>query len=76
DAKVIPNPRSERVLEPGDRLLAFGKLDSMRGLVPAKHLRIRRPKVQELPETVSTGDAEIDTDTDATKPASELHSTD
>jgi len=75
-AKVIPNPRSERVLEPGDRLLAFGKLDSMRGMVPAKSLRRRRPKVQELPESVSTDDLEIDTDTDAIRPASEFHSAD
>ncbi len=33
---VIPNPRSSRVLEPGDRLLCFGKLDSMRAMVPEK----------------------------------------
>lgn len=34
DASVIPNPRAARVLEAGDRLLCFGKLESMRGLVP------------------------------------------
>jgi ribosomal protein S6--L-glutamate ligase len=47
---VIPNPRSERVLESGDRLLCFGKLDSMRDLVPAKVRRKRHPEVKDLPE--------------------------
>ncbi len=47
---VIPNPRSDRVLESGDRLLCFGKLELMRDLVPAKTRRKRRQKVQDLPE--------------------------
>ncbi len=47
---VIPNPRSDRLLESGDRLLCFGKLELMRHLIPAKTRRKRRPKVQELPE--------------------------
>ena len=47
---VIPNPRSDRQLEAGDRLLCFGKLESMRDLIPAKTRRKRRPKVQELPD--------------------------
>lgn len=47
---VIPNPRSDRVLESGDRLLCFGKLDAMRDLIPAKTRRKRRPKVQDLPD--------------------------
>lgn len=42
---VIPNPRSDRVLEPGDRLLCFGKLDSMRGMVPEKVRSKLRPVV-------------------------------
>ena len=49
---VIPNPRSDRVLEPGDRLLCFGKLESMRQLVPKKVRKHRMPKIQEL--TVAT----------------------
>jgi len=48
---VIPNPRSDRQLEPGDRLLCFGKLDLMRDLIPGKTRRRRRPKVRELPAT-------------------------
>ena len=47
---VIPNPRSQRVLEAGDRLLCFGKLDLMRDLVPAKTRRQRRPAVKGLPD--------------------------
>jgi len=47
---VIPNPRSDRLLESGDRLLCFGKLDLMRDLIPAKARRKRRPEVQDLPE--------------------------
>ncbi|MEZ5502958.1 MAG: RimK family alpha-L-glutamate ligase [Halioglobus sp.] len=47
-AKVIPNPRAERVLESGDKLLCFGKLEAMRGMIPARTRRRRRPEVQEL----------------------------
>ena len=46
--KVIPNPRADRVLEADDRLLCFGKLDSMRGLLPPKAQRRRHSKVQDL----------------------------
>uniref|UniRef100_UPI0038B7B9EE cation:proton antiporter regulatory subunit n=1 Tax=Desulforapulum autotrophicum TaxID=2296 RepID=UPI0038B7B9EE len=46
---VIPNPRSNRQLQAGDRLLCFGKLDLMRDLIPAKVRRKRRPKVKDLP---------------------------
>lgn len=47
---VIPNPKSSRTLEAGDRLLCFGKLELMRDLVPAKTRRKRRPKVKDLPD--------------------------
>ena len=47
-SKVIPNPRADRVLEPGDKLLCFGKMESMRGMIPRKEQRRRRPTVQEL----------------------------
>jgi ribosomal protein S6--L-glutamate ligase len=46
---VIPNPRSQRTLEAGDRLLCFGKLEFMRDLIPTKTIRERRPKVRTLP---------------------------
>lgn len=51
---VIPNPRSDRVLEVDDRLLCFGKLESMRDLVPARRKR-KRAAVRPL-------DTEIDPD--------------
>jgi ribosomal protein S6--L-glutamate ligase len=57
--KVIPNPRADRVLEPGDKLLCFGKLESMRGMVPARTQRKRRPKVLELPDTAVTNPESI-----------------
>ena len=45
---VVPNPKVSRVLEAGDRLLCFGKHESMRHLVPGR--RKRRAKVQPLPD--------------------------
>lgn len=47
--KVIANPRGERVLEADDRLLCFGKLESMRHLVPSKRRKRSQPTVQPLP---------------------------
>lgn len=44
---VIPNPRKSVVLEAGDRLLCFGKLEEMRSMVPER--RRRRAKVRKLP---------------------------
>ncbi len=51
-SKVIPNPRGDRILEPGDKLLCFGKLESMRDLIPARTQRKRQPVVQELDTSV------------------------
>ena len=51
--KVIPNPRSSRVLEPQDKLLCFGKLEAMRDMIPAKTRKRRRPKVRDLEDTES-----------------------
>lgn len=48
--KVIPNPKSERELMAGDRLLCFGKLELMREMTPIKTKRRRKPKVKDLPE--------------------------
>lgn len=47
-AKSIPNPRADRVLEARDKLLCFGKLESMRSLVPRKSRRRRRPEIKGL----------------------------
>ncbi len=46
--QVIPNPKAERVLEAGDRLLCFGKLESMKELVPKKSRLKHMPDVQPL----------------------------
>jgi ribosomal protein S6--L-glutamate ligase len=45
---VIPNPRSDRALEAGDRMLCFGKLEAMRDLVPKRARRKRRPRIRDL----------------------------
>ena len=52
---VIPNPRSQRLLEAGDRLLCFGKLELMRDLIPKKTKAKRKPKVQDLPDLPAAG---------------------
>ena len=59
---VIPNPRSQRLIEAGDRLLCFGKLEFMRDLIPAKTRQKRRPTVQELPSLPSTGKTLVNID--------------
>jgi ribosomal protein S6--L-glutamate ligase len=48
DNIVIPNPKPQREILPGDRLLCFGKLDAMRGMIPADARKARRPKVKPL----------------------------
>ncbi|NLW99171.1 MAG: 30S ribosomal protein S6--L-glutamate ligase [Actinomycetales bacterium] len=47
-AHVQPNPRGNRKLEDGDRLLCFGKLEEMRDLIPQR--RKRRQRVKKLPK--------------------------
>jgi len=45
---VISNPKGARVIEPEDRLLCYGKMESMRDLVPERRKRKRRRKVHKL----------------------------
>ena len=45
---VVPNPRLKRRLEPGDRLLCFGKLETMRSMIPEKTRKKRRPRIHDL----------------------------
>ncbi len=54
---VIPNPRGERILEAEDRLLCFGRLESMRDLVPERRRRRGRPKIRPLPHDDDPADA-------------------
>ena len=51
---VISNPKGARVLEPGDRLLCYGRLEAMRDLIPEKRRRKRKTKVRALdPDLIS-----------------------
>jgi ribosomal protein S6--L-glutamate ligase len=59
---VIPNPKSSRILEIDDRLLCFGKLKAMRGLVPERRRRQARPKVRPIPEHPFSGVSETEAD--------------
>ncbi len=46
--KIISNPKSERVIEAEDRLLCFGRLDTMKELIPEKARARRRSKTKKL----------------------------
>ncbi|MEZ0577444.1 cation:proton antiporter regulatory subunit [Nocardioides sp. MH1] len=46
--RLIPNPRPRHVLEDGDRLLCWGKLEEMRSMIPARPKR--RSRVKRLPK--------------------------
>jgi ribosomal protein S6--L-glutamate ligase len=49
---VISNPKSSRTVEAGDRLLCYGKLETMRDLIPERKKRKRKTKVQPLDATL------------------------
>ena len=61
-AKSIPNPKQSRTLEPNDKLLCFGKLESMRSMIPAKTKRRRAPKVTELPDEIAKAEPDAQED--------------
>jgi len=42
EVSVIPNPKSDLVLEANDRLLCFGNLEQMRDMIPKRRPRRRR----------------------------------
>lgn len=46
--KVIPNPKGERVIQPEDRMLCFGKLEAMKELIPEKTKKRRQAHVTKL----------------------------
>ena len=59
NGKAIPNPKASRVLEPNDKLLCFGRLEVMRGMIPAKTRRRRQPDIASLPtDAISASDVE------------------
>ncbi len=51
---VIPNPKHSRVLEPGDRLLCFGKQEAMKAMIPPKTRKQRAPKVKSFDTSTMT----------------------
>lgn len=61
-AKTIPNPKPSRVLEANDKLLCFGKLDAMRGMIPVKTRRRRQPGIIDLPEDLPSIDPDVSKD--------------
>ncbi len=50
---VVPNPRRTQLLDAGDRLLCFGKMEEMRAMIPSR--RRRRASVRKLPKQPSPG---------------------
>ncbi len=52
DTDVIPNPKDSLLLESHDRLLCFGRLESMRSMIPKR--KKRRQKVKKLPDKLIT----------------------
>lgn len=46
--KVIPNPKTTREIEANDRLFCFGKLDTMKELIPEKTRKRRRAKIKKI----------------------------
>lgn len=40
--QVIPNPKGSTILEDGDRLLCFGRLEEMRSMIPSRRRRGRK----------------------------------
>ncbi|MDH3746505.1 MAG: RimK family alpha-L-glutamate ligase [Acidobacteriota bacterium] len=56
DERVIPNPQRDRIIEVGDRLLCFGKLERIKGFLP-EH---KSPRVRRLDTAVPTKDKSAD----------------
>lgn len=55
---VVPNPRADRVLEADDRLLCFGRRETMKELVPERRRRIRKRKTKKLETEIPPTSAE------------------
>jgi ribosomal protein S6--L-glutamate ligase len=54
DGHTIANPKRTREIQPGDRLLCFGKMESMKGLIPARRRRGRRNSKRPSAELMRT----------------------
>jgi len=45
---VFPNPKDDKILNADDRILCFGKIESMKSLIPEKTKKRRKPKIKGL----------------------------
>ncbi|HEU4584062.1 MAG TPA: hypothetical protein VFS67_37650, partial [Polyangiaceae bacterium] len=54
EGKVVPNPRGNRELHIGDRLLCFGKYANVKDLLPEEVQQHRRRKLRPRPDGGST----------------------
>ena len=61
DTTVIPNPKPSRVLEANDRLLCFGKLESMRDMISDRTKRARQLRIRKLKEVMAASSANAST---------------
>ncbi|MCB9881196.1 MAG: 30S ribosomal protein S6--L-glutamate ligase [Planctomycetes bacterium] len=50
---VISNPKITRVIEPGDGLLCYGKLETMRDMIPEKVRKRRKVKIRKLDSPIA-----------------------
>ena len=48
DGKIFPNPKDDQTLKAEDRILCFGKIESMKYLIPEKIKKCRKPKLKIL----------------------------
>ncbi|MEQ9365639.1 MAG: TrkA C-terminal domain-containing protein [Leptospirales bacterium] len=53
EGKVIANPRGARVIEVGDRLLCFGKIENMKNLLPPEVRKRRTRKIEQRSDGVA-----------------------
>jgi len=48
DGRVFPNPKEDKILEAEDKIICFGKIESMKDLIPEKTKKRREPKTKTL----------------------------
>jgi ribosomal protein S6--L-glutamate ligase len=57
---VISNPRVTRILESGDTLLCYGKVDNMKDMLPDKVRKRKRRKLSPIPDDALVSESESD----------------
>lgn len=48
NGKVFPNPKDDKVLEAHDKIICFGKIESVKHLIPDRTRKRRKPKLKKL----------------------------